>query len=203
MRPALVLFDLDGVLCRYDREGRRRQLAALAGTTPEAVQAALWDSGFEEAADRGDYDAAGYLAEFGRRLGCPLTRAQWIANRKAALTPWPEMLALAGRVRQRLPTAVLTTNGPLMLEALEEIYPALLPAFGRENLHFSCVLGATKSEPEGFRRLLAHRGVAAGDCVFLDDHAEYVATARQVGLRAELFRDPAQAEALLRAEGAL
>jgi len=201
--PALVLFDLDGVLCRYDREGRRQALAALAGSTPEAVQAAIWASGFEETADRGDYDAAGYLAEFGRRLGRRLTRAEWIANRKAALTPWPEMLALARRVQQRTATAVLTTNGPLMLEALEEIYPELLTVFDRENLHFSCALGATKSEPEGFRRLLARRGLAAADCFFLDDHDEYVATARLVGLDAELFLDPGQAEDLLQRRGAL
>jgi putative hydrolase of the HAD superfamily len=201
--PALVLFDLDGVLCRYDREARKRALAAMAGRTPEAVTAAIWESGFEEAADRGEYDAAGYLAEFGRRLGYPLTRAQWIANRQAALTPWPEMLALVRRVQRRTAAALLTTNGPLMLEALDEIYPALLPLFGRENLHFSCALGATKSQPEGFRRLLALRGLAAADCLFLDDHAEYVVTARQVGLEAVLFESPAQAKALLRERKAL
>jgi len=201
--PALVLFDLDGVLCRYDRESRRRDLAELAGSTPEAVQQAIWASGFEEAADRGDYDAAGYLAEFGRRLGYPLTRGQWIANRKAALAPWPEMLALVRRAQRHTAAALLTTNGPLMLEALQEIYPELLPLFGRENLHFSCTLGATKSEPEGFRRLLVRRGLAARDCFFLDDHQAYVATARRVGLDAVRFENPAQAEAELSARGAL
>jgi putative hydrolase of the HAD superfamily len=201
--PTLVLFDLDGVLCRYHRAGRRQELAAFAATTPDAVQAAIWDSGFEEAADRGEYDAEGYLREFGRRLGYPLTRAQWIANRKASLTPWPEMLALVRRVQRATAAAVLTTNGPLMLEAIDEIYPELLPLFGRENLHFSCALGATKSEPEGFRRVLEKRGLAATDCFFLDDHADYVATARQVGLDAQLFESPSQAEALLHQRDAL
>jgi putative hydrolase of the HAD superfamily len=113
------------------------------------------------------------------------------------------MLALVRRAQRHTAAALLTTNGPLMLEALQEIYPELLPLFGRENLHFSCTLGATKSEPEGFRRLLVRRGLAARDCFFLDDHQAYVATARRVGLDAVRFENPAQAEAELSARGVL
>jgi len=44
--PALVLFDLDDVLACYDRRVRLVELARRSGTSPAAVQAALFDSGW-------------------------------------------------------------------------------------------------------------------------------------------------------------
>ena len=43
----LVLFDMDNVLCEYDRGRRVAFLAELAGTTSEFVYKAIWESGFE------------------------------------------------------------------------------------------------------------------------------------------------------------
>jgi hypothetical protein len=42
----LVIFDMDQVLCRYDRPLRLRRLAALSARTPEeifAASASAWD----------------------------------------------------------------------------------------------------------------------------------------------------------------
>ncbi len=44
--PALVIFDMDDVLCHYDLGRRLRALAAMADTTARDVRAAIWDSGF-------------------------------------------------------------------------------------------------------------------------------------------------------------
>ncbi len=203
MPLSLVIFDLDDVLCAYDREGRVRALAALAGRAPAEIEAALWESGFEDDADRGAYDARHYLLEFGRRLGHELTRAQWVANRKAAMTPWPAMLQLVHRVQERVETALFTTNGPLFIEALGELYPEVLPLFGTQNIHCSCELQMLKSEPQAFSRLLTRRQGAAEQTLFLDDSEENVRAARAAGLRAEVFTGQAAAERLLRAEGVL
>ena len=62
MRPALVIFDMDDVLCHYQLGKRLRFLAELANTTARDVRAAVWDSGFEDAADSGGYsDPEEYL----------------------------------------------------------------------------------------------------------------------------------------------
>ena len=203
MPISLVLFDCDDVLCAYDRPARVRALAELAGTGTTAVEAALWGSGFEDEADRGRHDARSYLAEFGRRLGQPISRAQWVANRKAAMRAWPDMLDLVRRVQARAKTALFTTNGPLFLDALEEIYPALPPLFGPQNIHASCEIGALKSEPLAFRRLLAKRGAAAEQTLFLDDSEDNVRAAREAGLQAVVFTGRAEAEWLLREKGLL
>lgn len=93
----LVIFDMDQVLCRYDR---LRRLAALCGRSPEAIRAAIWESGFEATAEAGAYDAEAYLAGFGERMGYRLTRLEWIAARRTTMTPWPDMLALVALVKR-------------------------------------------------------------------------------------------------------
>lgn len=203
MPISLVIFDCDDVLCAYDRAARVRDLARLAGTSPAAVESALWDSGFEDRSDRGAYDARSYLAEFGRRLGQPMARDAWVANRKAAMQPWPDMLDLVRRVQARAKTALFTTNGPLFQDALAELFPELPPLFGPQNIHVSCEIGALKSEPLAFRRLLAKRGAAAEQTLFLDDSEDNVRAAREAGLEAAVFTGRAEAEALLREQGVL
>ena len=47
----LVIFDMDQVLCRYDRPLRLRRLAAIGARTPEEIFAAVWESGFEAASE--------------------------------------------------------------------------------------------------------------------------------------------------------
>ena len=53
----LVLFDMDNVLCEYDRGRRVAFLAELAGTTSEFVYKAIWESGLELLGDSGTLDA--------------------------------------------------------------------------------------------------------------------------------------------------
>jgi putative hydrolase of the HAD superfamily len=49
----MVVFDMDGVLCRYRIERRLALLASWSGRSPDAIHAAIWGSGFEEEAERG------------------------------------------------------------------------------------------------------------------------------------------------------
>jgi hypothetical protein len=49
----MVVFDMDGVLCRYRIERRLARLASWSGRTPETIRAAIWGSGFEDEAERG------------------------------------------------------------------------------------------------------------------------------------------------------
>ena len=53
----LVLFDMDNVLCDYDKRARAAFLAGLAGTTTDLVYEAIWEAGFEQLGDSGALDA--------------------------------------------------------------------------------------------------------------------------------------------------
>ena len=71
-----VVFDMDGVLCRYRIERRLALLASWSGQSPDAIHAAIWRSGFEDEAERGVVSADEYLRGFGERMGYPLGAAQ-------------------------------------------------------------------------------------------------------------------------------
>ena len=49
----IVVFDMDGVLCRYRIACRLALLASWSGHSPDAIHAAIWRSGFEDEAERG------------------------------------------------------------------------------------------------------------------------------------------------------
>src|SRR5262249_21751723 len=131
MAIEIAIFDLDDVLCRYDLGRRLRVLSQISGKTPRDIRAALWDSGFEDAADAGHYPTSEeYLAEFGRRLGHSISRTQWIEARRTSITPWPNMLALIGEIGIRKRIALFSNNGPLMKEGLAEVFPDAARLFG-------------------------------------------------------------------------
>ncbi|MCA3554870.1 HAD family phosphatase [Aestuariivirga sp.] len=186
MKPEAVIFDMDDVLCRYDLGRRLRALARITGQTPRDIRAAIWDSGFEDAADSGDYpDPDDYLREFARRLGFPLTRGQWVDARREAMTPWPDMLALAKSVGQQVRIAIYSNNGPLTRAALAELFPACAAIFA-EHYH-SFEFGLRKPDPRSFTRLMERMGADPARCWFIDDKKSNVAGARLAGLKGHHF----------------
>jgi hypothetical protein len=59
---SLILFDLNGVLYRYNRDARIAYLASISQRPAAAIKTATWDSGFEDLGDAGALDAAAYLS---------------------------------------------------------------------------------------------------------------------------------------------
>ena len=130
---SLVLFDMHDVLCRYDRARRIEDLSRLSGKPGAEIHAAIWESGFEGDADAGKLDARAYLEGFGQRLGYPITLAEWLQNRRLAMIPMPEILALLGRVQKRAKVAVLTNNHTLVRDHLNVLFPELFALCGQHS----------------------------------------------------------------------
>jgi glucose-1-phosphatase len=194
-----VLFDMNDVLCRYDREVRVAHLARASGKSPAFVEAAIWQSGYEDLGDSGAIDAEGYLGGFAELLGGGLTLDAWVGALRAALTPLPTALALAAAVGRRAPVAVLTNNNLLVAREIDAIFPDLRPIFGR-NIFVSAEFRARKPDPEVYRRCLVRLGAAPEGALFVDDSAKNVAGAERAGLSGFLYVDAdALAERLRRA----
>jgi HAD superfamily hydrolase (TIGR01509 family) len=198
-----VIFDMDGVLCRYDLKVRLAALASRSGRAPEEVERLIWGSGFEEDADSGRYaSGADYLKAFGEQLGCVLSAADWIAARKASMTPNLDVLALVGALRPVAKLALLSNNGPLTEETFAELFPEAAALFG-PALFFSWSFGVKKPSPEIYHEATRRLGVAPADAVFIDDKAHNVAGAAAAGLTAfrfstaeQLMKDLAAAQVL-------
>lgn len=185
-RLELIIFDMDEVLCRYDRPLRLRRLAEISSHTPEEIFAAIWESGFEASSEAGAMDAAAYLAGFGKRIGYPLSRAQWVEARRLAMTPFTEVLTLVASLKQRVRVAVLTNNGFLTKETIGELFPQL-PELFAANVLFSAEFGARKPNLEVYRRFLAKFGVAPQAALMIDDDVTNVRGAEAAGLQGHVF----------------
>ncbi len=182
MTIRLVIFDMDDVLCRYDLGARLRALSRLSGQTPRDIRAAIWDSGFEDLADSGGIPSGDeYLAQFGDRLGYPLTRDQWAEARRNAMIAWPDMLAAARAIGAKYDIALYTNNGPMTRECLPMLFPEAHDLFGKRAF-FSHQFGTKKPDPLAYTRLLEHLGRAACETLFIDDKLSNVEGARIAGL---------------------
>lgn len=187
MTIRLVIFDMDDVLCRYDLGARLRALSRLSGQTPRDIRAAIWDSGFEDLADSGGIPSTGdYMAQFGEKLGYPLTRGQWAEARRDSMTPWPDMLATAAAIAEKFEVALYTNNGPMTRECLKELFPQAHALFG-DRAYFSYQFNTKKPDPLAYTRLLEHLARAPAETLFIDDKLSNVEGARIAGLHGHHF----------------
>lgn len=192
-RPAsptigVVLFDMEGVLSHYDREARAVRLAALTGTTPDAVREAIRGSGLEARADAGELAPDVYLRALGELLGCDMSRETWLAARHASITPNEAAIALAGRTAQRCRIAVLTNNCRLVTDSLDFLNPPVARLFG-ERVYASASFGAVKPAAQAYLGCLAQLGAAPHETLFVDDGEANVQGALDAGLHACRFVD--------------
>jgi putative hydrolase of the HAD superfamily len=207
MRIDLVLFDLDHVLSDYDRSVRLGVLARATGRPPLEVQAALFGSGLEDASDEGRYTPQAHAARLSMLLGAPVTVADCLRARAAAMQVDRGVLALIAQLHPQLRRAVLTNNGALVTEHLARLCPPLATVFDPAHVLGSGHFGIRKPAPEVYRRCVARLGVAAGATLFIDDKAENVEGARAAGLHALHFtgatalRDAFSQYGLLRSAG--
>lgn len=201
-RPALVLFDMDDVLCDYDRPARAAHFARLAGRSIDEVLAAIWTSGFETLADRGAIDGDAYVRGCGERIGAPITLDDWVESRRLGTRARPEVLALAASVRQRARIAVLTNNSDLVAQHADRIFPELPTLFGR-NVVTSGRLGAMKPDHDCYVKCAALLGVDPAEVLFIDDLEPNVDGARRAGMRAWRYEGAAALRELLRGQGLL
>ena len=197
-KPETFLFDMDGVLCDYDFAGRLDRLETALGIAAAEIEAKIFKSGFEDEADLGVYDSTDYLTEISRRLGVRVDRQAWLDARAGAMTPNPEMLNLVGDIMKDHDVALMTNNGALLAEAIDDIFPALRELFGAQ-LVFSSDVGASKEDAGTFPLLMARFGWTAETTLFIDDSETYIAAGRDAGLRTHLFRDYAGLRAALAA----
>ena len=181
--PKSVVFDLGNVLIRWRPE------RAIAHRIPDPEAALAW------------LDAAGFYAwnlenDRGRPLDAALTAlpapvAEVLAEYGARFAetirePVPGTWEIAEALAARGVTLHAITNWSAQtFPVARALYPRLDTLFG--VIVVSGDEGVIKPDPDIYRRLLDRTGLAAADCLFVDDSARNVAGARAVGMRAHLF----------------
>jgi glucose-1-phosphatase len=185
--PTTVIFDMDDVLCRYDFEKRLARLSAITGIAPAVIDDVIWKQGFDEEGDAGRYTAEEYHRRFCERIGAAVSKQQWLEARAMAIEPDHEVLDMARRVKRNAVLSLLTNNGPLLKEGIDQVFPEVAEIFG-EHAHFSYEFTACKPDPQVFARLLDHLGAAPAQTLFIDDTAAYIEGAKRAGLMTHHFQ---------------
>lgn len=197
-----VIFDVDGVLCRYHFARRLKMMSEMTGVAPETINEVIWEQGFDEEGDKGRYSADEYHRLFCERIGAPITVDQWLEARAVSVEPDPEVLDMARRLKGRVVLSTLTNNGPLLRKHFGRVFPEAAEIFG-EHAHFSCEFQTCKPDPRVFQRLVEHLGVDPGTTLFIDDSPSYVQGATEAGLRAHRFESAAGLRKVLEEHGLL
>ena len=178
---SVVVFDLGGVLCRFDPSARLRAFAAVSGWTVDAVHERIWGAGRDVATDTGALsdDEVFELASLGGRLDHAAVLDCWAAG----FTPDDEVLDVVDRVTAR--RALLTNNGPVVEEMMHGV---LAPVADRcDPVLLSYHLGAVKPSRSIFDRAAEQCSAAPDELLLVDDSPSNVDGARAAGWDAIRF----------------
>lgn len=184
-----VLFDLGGVVCRYDPSERLALLAADCGLEPDEVHRRVWASSLSLDFELGRYTTPEWYGLVREALGLRMDADRFLGVMLTALAVDHEVIALVDRIRARTRTAMLTDNPPLLVEALPTHFPEIAPRF--DPFLISCELGLLKPSRESFEAALARLGEPAANVLFIDDIEANVLGARACGIEAVQFTSAA------------
>ncbi|HEY8381404.1 MAG TPA: HAD family phosphatase [Microvirga sp.] len=197
--PTTVVFDIGNVLLRWDP----RHLYRTIFDDEERMEwflANVCTSAWNIEQDRGrDWDEAVALLVKDHPTHEPAIRAFHERWHETVSGIYEENVAILDRLRKAgVPTYCITNfSGPKFREA-QMRYPFLatfdgIIVSGDERL--------LKPDPAIFRLLLSRYGLAAEDCIMIDDSLANVEGARSVGMHAIRFVDDMDLAAQLRAKG--
>jgi putative hydrolase of the HAD superfamily len=183
----LFVFDMDDVLYDYDWRVRMEGLTAITGHDLAELRRRWWNDDGEWAAEAGRYtDGDAYHRAWVEAIGVDVPVDAWVANRRSAMTAWPDSIAAVRRAAELGQVSLLTNNGALVHEHLTTLAPEIAGVFG-DHLRTSSYYGARKPDPAVFEALLREYDADPHDVFFADDLPENVAGAESVGITGHVF----------------
>ena len=180
-----VFFDIGGVLFRFEPARRLKLMSEASGINIEKLQVELWDSGFSDACDRGEFDSE-QMYDSARDLldwdpGIAEFRRLWASAFELETGVFEIALSLRGGIKK----GILSNNPQILREAIKENYPQVEETFAPivfSHAHRSC-----KPNSALFETALSEAGCIAAEAVLVDDSDAYVTVAKEIGMNAIRF----------------
>lgn len=180
MRPAVILFDLGGVLLPFDRERRVRAIAAATGADEDAVRTFMaldihrrLDSGQAD-----EHDLADAFSRFAGRAVASDEACELILS--VFESPNAELWALAETLRDRFMVGGFSDNPAWV----RHVFPA---GASLDPMFWSSELGLAKPSPQAFSAVQARLNLPSEAIVFIDDTLANIEQARRMGWDAIVF----------------
>ncbi len=185
--PRFVYFDLGNVIALFDRGVAARQMAAVAGITPDAALEAMMDGGLQRRLESGAIDWGEFHAQFGAATGSTSDPARLADAASDMFTLNVPILPVIGALEKaRVRTGILSNTCAPHWEHLLRRRFAILPGRFAEIV-LSHEVRAAKPDRAIYDIAAARAGVPPEEILFVDDLAENVAAAREAGWQAEVF----------------
>lgn len=194
----VVVFDLGGVLVRLG------PYTDVVGENPMSADE-FWAMWLSSPAVRRFESGASAVDEFGEEivseLGLPFAAQEFVRR----FTEWPKGLfdgaqELVGRVRERLPVAVLS-NISVVHWTSQRDNQTITKMFDGQFLSYE--MGLVKPDLTAFHHVINELGVEPNAIFFLDDNHANISAARGVGMDAILVKGVDQARHALVNRGVL
>lgn len=183
-----IIWDFGGVLVRTEDFAERDALALELGLTPHELAMRIFDGEHRHQAQLGSVDGEVYMQEVAAEFGMDVAElhARFFGDDRLD----EELMAYLRGLRPRYQTALLSNALSTLRSAITDRFP-ILDAF--DVVIISAEVGLVKPDAAIYELALKRLGAQPAEAVFIDDFAENVEGARQVGLRAIHFQSRQQA----------
>jgi HAD superfamily hydrolase (TIGR01509 family) len=178
-----VLLDLGNVLVFHDNPLLFRRLGERAGVVEEEVARRI-SGELSAAMNTGALDEEGIRAEVSRALGTRLAAEEFFELFNSHFTVHHEVIPIVEDLLGRVRLGLLSNTNAVHARWVRARLP-LLERF--DAVLLSNEEGVAKPDPAFYRRALDRLGTQPSRTLFFDDVPEYVAAARALGIRAEVF----------------
>ncbi len=183
-----ITFDLGNVLVKVDHLRFCRRLAALAGLSPLAVYAQVFESSLEPGYDTGRITSREFYERVTAHFGVTLAYSQFCELWCDIFDPMATMAAVVAHLAPRFPLFLLSNTNSLHFDYIRERFSAILEPFQAFILSYE--VGRRNPEAAIYQALIQRVQRPPEEILFLDDKAIFVEAARGQGLTAWQFRSP-------------
>jgi len=195
---AAIAFDLGNVLVKVDHLRFCRNLAPLAGLSPQEVYAQVFETDLEPRFDTGRISPEEFFRRIKAELQVSLPYPQFCALWNEIFDPMDTIEEILNHLHPRYPLFLLSNTNTLHFQYIQKRFPNILQYFHAFILSF--IVGSRKPEAGIFQALIRQTGLPPAQILFIDDKMDFVAAARTHGLTAWNFVSPREFQEKLSAE---
>lgn len=183
-----VVFDFGNVLCGLDRMSFARAAARHSRLSPEELDRAIWGGALEREHETGLIDSRGYFRKVGELAGFSpdYTYEMFFQDYLRIALPNPDGEAGLLRARELGARCFILSNTSWMHASV--IFNNETLASVPELHILSYKVGFMKPDPRIWLKLLEYAGLAASECLYIDDVPGYCQAAQSLGFGACVYR---------------
>jgi putative hydrolase of the HAD superfamily len=187
-----VIFDFGNVLCGLDRMAFARAAAPFSRLSAEEFDRAVWGGTIERDSETGKCDSRGHLERIREATGLDssYTYERFVEDFSRIILPNPD--GEAGLVAARdLGARTFVLSNTSWLHARKIFDNEILASIPEVHI-LSYKVGMMKPDPRIWGKALEYSGLAAGDCLYIDDVRPYCDMAASLGFGAFCYDKTAQ-----------